>query len=158
MASRAVARPFDGHHARGACGAQNTLPARHDPGAGAPTPGAPRQRGLSLMGTATAVPLDEKMANSDGVGSGAGFLDTREDWHNYLAVVLIAGPFIPAVLFVRPPLRDHSDAKLAQVGRWMPATGDWDSPREMRDWPTSRFPGCIATSLAVQKESLLQKE
>ncbi|HEY2548317.1 MAG TPA: glycosyltransferase family 39 protein [Candidatus Acidoferrum sp.] len=69
------------------------------------------------------------MANSDGVDSGAGFLDTRKNWHLYLAVVLVAGAIYLGCVISPPSLMDDSDAVLAQAARTMLVTGDWVTPR-----------------------------
>lgn len=56
-----------------------------------PASGASHKCRLSLMGAATVVSMDEKMANSDGAFSGILFLDTGKNRYIYLAVLLFAG-------------------------------------------------------------------
>ena len=81
------------------------------------------------MGSAAALLMDEKMENSGGTYSGASFLDTRKNWHIYLAVLLFAGAIYLGCIVSPPSLMDDSDAVVAQVARTMLATGDWVTPR-----------------------------
>jgi 4-amino-4-deoxy-L-arabinose transferase-like glycosyltransferase len=73
--------------------------------------------------------MDEKMANSGGAVSGAGFLDTRKNGYLYLAVLLFAGAIYLGCAISPPSLMDDSDAAIARVARTMLATGDWVTPR-----------------------------
>jgi 4-amino-4-deoxy-L-arabinose transferase-like glycosyltransferase len=73
--------------------------------------------------------MDEKMANSGGALSGAGFLDTGKNRYLYLAVLLFAGAIYLGCIVSPPSLMDDSDAVLAQAARTMLVTGDWVTPR-----------------------------
>jgi 4-amino-4-deoxy-L-arabinose transferase-like glycosyltransferase len=81
------------------------------------------------VGAAAAFLMDEKMENSGGGFSGAGILDTRKNWHIYLAVLLFAGAIYLGCIVSPPSLMDDSDAVLAQAARTMMVTGDWVTPR-----------------------------
>jgi 4-amino-4-deoxy-L-arabinose transferase-like glycosyltransferase len=73
--------------------------------------------------------MDEKMANSGGAVSGAGFFDTGKNRYLYLAVLLFAGAIYLGCIVSPPSLMDDSDAVLAQAARTMLVTGDWVTPR-----------------------------
>lgn len=69
------------------------------------------------------------MANADGALSGAGILDTRKNWHIYLAVLLIAGAIYIGCIVSPPSLMDDVDAVQAQIARNMLTSGDWVTAR-----------------------------
>ncbi len=56
-------------------------------------------------------------------------MDTRKNWHLYLAVLLIAGAIYLGCIVSPPSLMDDSDAVLAQAARTMLVSGDWVTPR-----------------------------
>jgi 4-amino-4-deoxy-L-arabinose transferase-like glycosyltransferase len=73
--------------------------------------------------------VDEKMANPGDTVTGTNILDTRKNWHIYLAVLLIAGAIYLGCIVSPPSLFDDSDAVLAQASRTMLTSGDWVTPR-----------------------------
>jgi 4-amino-4-deoxy-L-arabinose transferase-like glycosyltransferase len=69
------------------------------------------------------------MANSGGAVSGAGFLDSRKNWHIYLGVLLVAGAIYLGCSVSPPSLMDDVDAVQAQIARNMISSGDWVTAR-----------------------------
>src|SRR5271170_6157414 len=82
------------------------------------------------MGIADSVPVDEKMANSDGDDSHGGEgLGTGKNWHLYLGVLLVAGAVYLGCIVSPPSLMDDVDAVQAQIARNMITSGDWVTAR-----------------------------
>src|SRR5580692_5563929 len=96
----------------------------------AASPGKTREPRLSIMGIAGSIPVDEKMANSDGYGSRGGEgLGTGKNWHLYLGVLLVAGAVYLGCIVSPPSLMDDVDAVQAQIARNMLTSGDWVTAR-----------------------------
>lgn len=73
--------------------------------------------------------MDEKMANSGGALSGAGFLDTGKNKRLYLIVLLVAVAIYLGCVISPPSLMDDVDAVQAQIARNMISSGDWVTAR-----------------------------
>jgi 4-amino-4-deoxy-L-arabinose transferase-like glycosyltransferase len=81
------------------------------------------------VGASAFISLDEKMANANGAVAGAGFLDTRKNWHLYVAILLISGAIYLGCSVSPPSLVDDSDSVVAQAARTMLQSGDWVTAR-----------------------------
>ena len=91
--------------------------------------GKARQRRISLMGSADAVPLDEEM---EGRGAGAGTPIRRlavPRLRYQLIVLLVAAVIFLGCIFSPPSLMDDVDAVQAQIARNMLDSGDWVTAR-----------------------------
>src|SRR5580698_2906413 len=126
MDARAASLPAGRDRDGGRCRACWTVRPRRDRRAPAASPGKTREPRLPIMGIAGAIPVDEKMANSDSNGSHDGEgLGTGKNWHLYLSVLLVAGAIYLGCIVSPPSLMDDVDAVQAQIARNMLDSGDW---------------------------------
>src|SRR6266704_1274453 len=87
------------------------------------------QRGISPVGIADPLPMDEKMANPGDVERDDANLLTSKSWLLYLIVALVAGAIYLGCAVSPPLLMDDVDASVTQISKNMLKSGDWVTPR-----------------------------
>ena len=81
------------------------------------------------MGFDDAVSVDEKMGSASSPHYTGGTARSGQNWHVYLAVLLVAGAVYIGCIVSPPSLMDDVDAVQAQIARNMLSSGDWVTAR-----------------------------
>src|SRR6266581_3183638 len=87
------------------------------------------QRGISPVGIADPLPMDEKMANPGDVERDGANVLTSKSGLLYLIVALVAGAIYLGCAVSPPSLMDDVDASVTQISKNMLKSGDWVTPR-----------------------------
>jgi 4-amino-4-deoxy-L-arabinose transferase-like glycosyltransferase len=81
------------------------------------------------MGFNGAVSVDEKVGGASSPRFAGGTARSSQNWHVYLAVLLVASAVYVGCIVSPPSLMDDVDAVQAQIARNMLSTGDWTTAR-----------------------------
>src|SRR5579863_4570563 len=127
MVSRPVPAAAGGDARRRIRATFRPVPVRSHPGPGERTPGTPGESGISFVGPADPVFVDEEMEHSNQSFSGAvaGFSQGQL----YVIVLLFAAAVYAGCMTSPPSLMDDVDAVQAQISRNMLASNDWVTAR-----------------------------